>query len=170
MSDLTTQNNLIHLDELTPATMPVAILSKEPHELMKEQSLQFSEGYDDLDYVTFSEIILPSGHRVALVRHKNSPNSGIEICVAPDAVNIPETLVDVLQFLTLSRNSLTWIHPTYSDEVSRRSLFCVSKASSTRKQTQTTAKVKLNLERMIHGLQSKPLLQGLLKRKRVPNK
>ena len=170
MSDLTTQHNLIHLNEVTPATMPVAILSKEPDELMKEQSLQFSEGYDDLDYVTFSEIFLPSGYRVSLVRHKNAPNSGIEICVSPDAVNIPEIVVNVLKFLTISRNSLTWIHPTYSDKVLRRGLFRVSKAFSTRKQTQTTAKVKLDLERMIHGLQSKPLPQRLLNRKRVPNK
>lgn len=169
MSDLTTQNNLIHLDEVTPATMPVAILPREPDELIKEQSLQFLEGYDDLDYVTFSDIVLPSGYRVALVRHKNSPNPGIEICVAPDAANIPEIVVNVLKFLTVPQNCLTWIHPTYSDEIlPRRGLFRIGKAYSMKRQTQ--AKVKLALEKTIHGLQSNHILQSLSKHKRIPNK
>jgi hypothetical protein len=108
---------LVELSDVTPATMPVAVLSKEPEELATKQSIQFSEGFDDLDYVMFSDILLPSGYRATLVRHRNSPNSGIEICTKPDEPNIPEVLIDVLQALSLSNHDLKWIHPEYEQAI-----------------------------------------------------
>jgi hypothetical protein len=122
MIDLSRQGSLVDLGDVTPATMPVAVLSKEPEELSRTASLNFLEGFDDLDYVIFSDISLPSGHRVTLVRHKNAPSPGVEVCIVPNEVKIAEVLVSVLQTLKLSSDVFSWIHPSYEQEVRRKTL------------------------------------------------
>jgi hypothetical protein len=129
MTNLPTQDDLVDLGDVTPATMPVAVLSKEPEELVKEARLQFSEGFDDLDYVTFSNLSLPSGHRVTLVRHKNSPSPGIEVCTIPNETNVTEILVSVLKTLKLSSDVFTWVHPAYEQEVMYKSSSFLSPTS-----------------------------------------
>jgi hypothetical protein len=111
------QNALVDLGDITSATMPVAVLLKRPEELAKEASLQFSEGFDDLDYVTFSAFALPSGRSVALVHHKNAPNPGTEICLVPDELAIPSTLEEALKVLKLSVKDLSWIHPDHEKAI-----------------------------------------------------
>jgi hypothetical protein len=73
MINLPPQDGLVELSDATSATMPVAVLSKEPDELAQHVSIRFSEGFDDLEYLTYSAFSLPSGSPAALVRHQNSP-------------------------------------------------------------------------------------------------
>jgi hypothetical protein len=116
------QNGLVELSDVTSATMPVAVLSKEPDELTKQVSIQFSEGFDDLDYVTFAAFSLPSGSPVALVRHQNSPKPGIEVCVMSSNSDVNGTLKEVLRTLKLSPKTFSWIHPAYEKEFKKSSI------------------------------------------------
>jgi hypothetical protein len=113
MTNLPTQDDLVELSDVTSATMPIAVLSKEPDELIKQGSIQFSEGFDDLDYVTFAAFSLPSGSPIALVRHHNAPSPGIEVCVVPSNISIIATLKEVLEALQFSTEDFSWIHPVY---------------------------------------------------------
>jgi hypothetical protein len=122
MTNLPTQDGLVELSDVTSATMPVAVLSKEPHELAQRVSIQFLEGFDDLDYLTYSAFSLPSGSPIALVRHQNSPNPGIEVYVVPSNPDIVSTLREVLKTLKLSPETFSWIHPTYEEELRQSSI------------------------------------------------
>jgi hypothetical protein len=122
MTNLHTQDGLVALSDMTSATMPVAVLSQEPDELTKQVSIQFSEGFDDLDYITFAAFSLPSGSSVALVRHQNSPNSGVEVCVVPSNPSITATLKEVLEALKLSGETFLWIHPAYEKDFRQASI------------------------------------------------
>jgi hypothetical protein len=113
MANLPIQDGLVELSDVTSATVPVAVLSKEPDELTKQGSIQFLEGFDDLDYVTFAAFSSPSGSPVAFVRHHNAPSSGIEICVVPSNISIIATLKEVLEALKFSTDAFSWIHPAY---------------------------------------------------------
>ena len=65
---------LTNFEDVTPATMTVAMLKQEPHDFQTNNGLVFRSGYDDLDYLDFAMLTLLSGHDVTLVRHKGSPN------------------------------------------------------------------------------------------------
>jgi hypothetical protein len=117
MTTLSTQSQLLRFDEVNSEIKPVAVLRLEPTELEEKGSPRFCEGYDDLDYVTFSVLLLPSQHRVALVRHKHSPAPGTEVCVVPDESDILERLAETINLLSLSNKDFSWIHPQYEKEV-----------------------------------------------------
>lgn len=117
MTAVPTQNQLEDLGEATPATMPVAVIRREPSELAERKSLKFREGFDDLDYVAFSTLSLPFGSQLALVRHKNSPSPGTEVWVVPDEPSVAEALVETIRVLNLSIEDLSWIHPQYESEL-----------------------------------------------------
>lgn len=117
MTIISTQSQLVRFDEIHPETKPIAVLQQEPAELKERGSLTFCEGYDDLDYLVFSILELPSGHRVAFVRHKYSPSSGTEVCVVPDELEVVDKLTEAIQFLGFSVEDLSWIHPQYESEI-----------------------------------------------------
>jgi hypothetical protein len=121
MTNLHTQDGLVALSDMTSATMPVAVLSQEPDELTKQVSIQFSEGFDDLDYITFAAFSLPSGSSVALVRHQNSPKPGIEVYVVPNDHDVDATLKEVLRTLKLSPEAFSWIHPAHEESFGKSS-------------------------------------------------
>ncbi|NJO93488.1 MAG: hypothetical protein HC820_02365 [Hydrococcus sp. RM1_1_31] len=106
----------MRFDEIYPETKPIAVLRQEPSELEKRGFVKFCEGYDDLDYLVFSVLDLPSHHRVALVRHKHLSSPGTEVCVVPNETAIAEILIEVIRFLRLSTEDLAWIHPQYAWE------------------------------------------------------
>ena len=54
---------------------------------------------------------LPSGNKVALVCHENSPASGTEICVKYNQPNTTTVLKEALTEMNLTSKDLTWIHP-----------------------------------------------------------
>jgi uncharacterized protein YjbI with pentapeptide repeats len=91
----------------------VAMIRQEPHELSKLNELEFKKSHDDLDYLTFAILSLPSGNKVALVRHQNSPEPGTEICVSHNQQNVEQIIKEVLNEMNLTSDDLTWIHPDH---------------------------------------------------------
>jgi hypothetical protein len=117
------QDEGIDLGEATTATMPVAVLRMEPDELTSTKALNFRAGFDDLDYLVFATLSLPSGREVTLVRHTNAPNPGTEVCVVPHENEIAShqesalSILETLKTLHLSVADLSWIHPDYAEGV-----------------------------------------------------
>jgi GTPase SAR1 family protein len=120
MKSILSQDQLIDLGEATFATMPVAVLQFEPNELTQIRFLNFREGFDDLDYLVFATLFLPSGCEVTLVRHTNAPSPGTEVCVVPDEKAIAPhqesalTIIEMVKTLNLTVADLSWIHPDYA--------------------------------------------------------
>ncbi len=105
--------NLVRLEDSIAETELVAIIRKEPAEITRLHKLEFSQSFDDLDYLVFATLSLPSGARIALVRHENSPAPGTEICVKYNQPNTAAVLKEAFTKMDLTLNDLTWIHPDY---------------------------------------------------------
>jgi hypothetical protein len=105
------------LEEITLADNPIALLRLEPEELTVKNALEFYESFDDLDYLRYSCLTLPSECPVTLVRHRGAPVPGTEICVATNNSDAAETVVEALKQLGLALQDLSWIHPEYEDSV-----------------------------------------------------
>ena len=105
--------NLVRLEDSIAETKLVAMIRQEPAELQTTKKLEFRAGFDDLDYLVFATLSLPSGDCLGLVRHDNSPAPGTEIYVKPDLKNIPAVLQQAMVEMNLTIDDLTWIHPKY---------------------------------------------------------
>jgi hypothetical protein len=114
--------NLVRLEDTIPETNLVAIIRQEPAEITRFNRLEFRPSFDDLDYLIFATLSLPSGDRIGLIRHQNSPSPGTEICVSyerpPTAVVIQEALSE----MNLTVDDLTWIHPEYERQLNELKL------------------------------------------------
>ena len=109
--------NLVRLEDHIAETKLVAMLRQEPAEISRVHQLEFRPSFDDLDYLFFATLSLPSGDRLGLVRRDNSPVSGTEICVRQDLKNIPAVLQQAMAEMNLTFDDLTWIHPEYERQV-----------------------------------------------------
>ena len=112
-----TDTTLMNLEDATPATMTVAMFDREPHDFQANNGLVFRSGYDDLDYLDFAILTLPSGHDVTLVRHKGSPQPGTELCVRSDLENVASVIRETCAFLNITKFDLQWIHPTIEQQI-----------------------------------------------------
>jgi hypothetical protein len=120
-----TDTTLINIEDVTPATMTVAMFKQEPHDFQTNNGLIFRSGYDDLDYLDFAMLTLPSEHDVTLVRHKGSPQTGTELCVrsslddaqASDLENVASVIHETCTFLKINASSLQWIHPSIEQQI-----------------------------------------------------
>jgi hypothetical protein len=108
---------LINLEDITPATMTVAMFERELHDLIANTDLVVRSGYDDLDYLDFAMLTLPSGHDVTLVRHQGSPQPGTELCVRSNLENVASIIRETCAFLSLNESSLQWIHPNIQQQI-----------------------------------------------------
>ena len=109
--------NLVRLEDSIAETKLVAMIRQEPAEIKTTNKLEFRSGFDDLDYLVFATLSLPSGDRLGLIRHDNSPATGTEICVRQDLKNIPAVLQQATAEMNLTIDDLTWIHPEYERQV-----------------------------------------------------
>ena len=105
--------NLVRLEDSIAETKLVAMVRQEPAEIQATNKLEFCSGFDDLDYLIFATLSLPSGDRIGLIRHDNSPATGTEICIRPDAENISAVIQQAIVEMNLSIEDFTWIHPKY---------------------------------------------------------
>jgi hypothetical protein len=110
MKSAPNQDKLINLGEVTFATKPIAVFRLEPNELATARCLNFREGFDDLDYLVFATLFLPSGCEVTLVRHTSAPSPGTEVCVVPEQKEIELTILETIKTLNLTAADLSWIH------------------------------------------------------------
>lgn len=86
----------------------MALLNASPESLAARFGLSFFEGTDNLDDYRAAAIRLPSGRRIALVRHIGAAFSGVE--VHADAHDEPAMVVDeLLESLDLPRGTCTWL-------------------------------------------------------------
>jgi hypothetical protein len=108
---------LINLEDITPATMTVAMFKQEPHDFSTNTDLIFRSGYDDLDYLDFAMLTLPSGHDVTLVRHQGSPQPGTELCVRSDLDVVASVILETCAFLNVNKSNLQWIHPNIEQQI-----------------------------------------------------
>ena len=111
--------NLVQLEDIIAETNLVAIIRQKPSEITKLHKLEFHRSFDDLDYLVFATLSLPSGNQVALVRHENSPAPGTEIYVKYNQSNTAAVIKEVLSEMNLSLNDLTWIHPEYERQLNQ---------------------------------------------------
>lgn len=109
--------NLVHLEDSIAETKLVPIIRQEPAEIKTKNKLEFHPSFDDLDYLVFATLSLPSGDRLGLIRHDNSPASGTEICVRQELENIPAILKQAMAEMNLTIDDLTWIHPEYEQDL-----------------------------------------------------
>lgn len=114
---MTNHQNLVRLEDSIPETKLVAIIRQEPSEIKKSNRVTFKQSFDDLDYLIFARLSLPSGNKIALVRHKNSPASGTEICVAYNQQNTLAVLQETITKMNLNFQDFTWIHPDYEQQL-----------------------------------------------------
>ena len=108
---------LIRFEESISETKLVVMIRQEPEDILGLTQLEFTESYDDLDYLVFATLTLPSQNRVALVRHQNSPQPGIEIYVKRDLNNTLEIIQEALTEMNLTIKDLIWIHPEYERKI-----------------------------------------------------
>ncbi|KAI9133099.1 hypothetical protein [Acaryochloris sp. CCMEE 5410] len=111
MTNISASNKLVELVEVTSAVVPIAVFQQSPAELSEQNSIEFQDGFDDLDYLKFSLLQLPSGKPTTLVYHQNSPNPGVEICVIADESNREGVIQEVMQLLNLPTTALICVHP-----------------------------------------------------------
>ncbi len=103
---------LMHLEEITSATVPVAMLKQEPIEIScLNPELTFRLSYDGLDYLDFVSLTLHSGDQVTLVRHHGCPEPGTEICVATKPENASQIIDRTCEQLNINKADLVWVHP-----------------------------------------------------------
>ena len=114
--------NLVRLEDSIPETKLVAIVNREPAEIAAVNHLEFRPSFDDLDYLVFATLSLPSGARLGLIRHENSPSPGTEICVGHDRPNTAAVLQEALLEMNLTVDDLTWIHPEYEQQLRDNSM------------------------------------------------
>lgn len=59
----------------------LGMLRQSPEELQAKLRIQFSEGYDNLDSLSYAILKTADGKWFTLLRHRGSPAPGTEICV-----------------------------------------------------------------------------------------
>jgi hypothetical protein len=111
MSVFSADQGLAHFEDVTELTMAVAMVSRESIDFSHQPNILVQEGYDNLDYLSFALVKLPSGKEVALVHHKGAPVQGIEFCVVPTETHFLPIINETLKFLGLAPQELIWVHP-----------------------------------------------------------
>ncbi|MEY2831386.1 MAG: hypothetical protein RLZZ574_644 [Cyanobacteriota bacterium] len=114
--------NLNHGELSTPQIDLVATVKLPPEHFIQSHQLKFIPSSDDLDSLIFTSFNLPSGTTIPLVRHQNSPCSGVEIYLPPNLPSPNSVFAEVMHFLNLSHDDLDWIHPQINLALLNRAL------------------------------------------------
>lgn len=116
----------VRLEEVTPTNEIVAYFDTQLPSLVAGTGLPIWLGYDDLDYIQFAYINLPSGNTVVLGQYENAPEIGVDLYVfnpknnsSTIAANIPALVVETLRYLAIPRETAVWFHPDYEKEIAR---------------------------------------------------
>ena len=98
-------------EELVREIDLVATIKFSPAYFVKSHQFKLISSYDDLNYLTFASVVLPSGNKVTLLRHQNAPYEGSEIRIDPSLSSPSRILAEAMDFLNLSLNDINWVHP-----------------------------------------------------------
>jgi hypothetical protein len=112
--------DVAQLEDIILETASVAMIRQDVAEISTQHNLIFEESFDDLDFLVYATLSFSKlNSRSSLVRHKNSPVPGIEICVRHDEPNIGQLVYETLCKLNLGAEDLIWIHPNYQKELDK---------------------------------------------------
>lgn len=103
--------NLTHSQTSLWGINLVATVKLTPEHFIQSHQLEFISGADDLDSLVFTNLKLPSGNTISLVRHQNAPYPGTEIYLNPCLPNPDRVLAEALHLLNLSHDDFNWVHP-----------------------------------------------------------
>jgi hypothetical protein len=99
-------------DAVNVETHAVAFLEYLPSQLQEHHpALRFQASWDDLDYLHYAILDLPSQNRIALMSYDRSPAPGTMICVQPHQLNIANIIQEAIEVLHLTAKDISWIHP-----------------------------------------------------------
>jgi Pentapeptide repeats (8 copies) len=130
----TNKSQRVRFEEVTPTNEIVAYFSAQLPSLLAGTELPIFPGYDDLDYIQFAYITLPSGNTVVLGQYENAPEIGVDLYVelereahqqggrrhSSNAIfNIAILVVETLRYLAIPRATAIWFHPDYETEIER---------------------------------------------------
>ncbi len=105
-------NQPLRFDEQFAQTYPIATLSLDIAQLVANNPLLvFQDSYDDLDFLRYCILNIPSESKVALVCHERSPLPGVDICIDPQDRYSSSILGSTLRNLGLTPQNLRWVHP-----------------------------------------------------------
>jgi uncharacterized protein YjbI with pentapeptide repeats len=123
----TTKTQRVRFEEATPTYEIVAYFDTQLSSLLAGTGLPIFLGYDDLDYIQFGYVTLPSGHTVVVGQYENAPEIGVDLHIdlnpkhhstsSPDY--IPALVVETLRYLDILRETATWFHPDSAAEIDR---------------------------------------------------
>ena len=128
MTDPTTKKSQrVRFEEVTPTNEIVAYFDAQLLSLLAGTGLPIFPGYDDLDYIQFAYITLPSSNTVVLGQYENAPEIGVDLYVdfnpknnsSTIAATIPALVVETLRYLAIPRATAVWLHPDYEQEIDR---------------------------------------------------
>ncbi len=125
MTDPTSKKSQrVRFEEVTPTNEIVAYFNAQLPDLVASTGLPIFPGYDDLDYIQFAYITLPSGNTVVLGQYENAPAIGVDLYVELDRKhnstaidNIPALVVETLRYLSIPRQTAVWFNPDYETEI-----------------------------------------------------
>lgn len=125
MTDPTSKKSQrVRFEEVTPTNEIVAYFNTQLPDLVANTGLPIFPGYDDLDYIQFAYITLPSGSTVVLGQYENAPAIGVDLYVELDRKhnstaidNIPALVVETLRYLSIPRQTAVWFNPDYETEI-----------------------------------------------------
>jgi uncharacterized protein YjbI with pentapeptide repeats len=119
-----TKSQRVRFEEVTPTNEIVVYFDAQLPDLLAGTGLPIFPGYDDLDYIQFAYITLPSGNTVVLGQYGNAPEIGVDLYVELDRkhnstaiFNIPALVVETLRYLAIPRATAVWFHPDYETEI-----------------------------------------------------
>jgi hypothetical protein len=124
---ITKKSQRVRFEEVTPTKEIVVYFNAQLPDLIAGTGLPIFPGYDDLNYIQFAYITLPSGNTVVLGQYENAPEIGVDLYVELDrkhnsteiATNIPALVVETLRYLAIPSVMAVWFHPDYETEIER---------------------------------------------------
>jgi hypothetical protein len=121
----TKKSQQARFEEVTPTNEIVVYFNAQLPDLIAGTGLPIFPGYDDLDYIQFAYITLPSGNTVVMGQYENAPEIGVDLYVELDpknnstaiSTNIAALVVETLRYLAIPRATAVWFHPDYETEI-----------------------------------------------------
>ncbi len=126
-NSITKKSKRVRFEEVTPTHEIVAYFNAQLPSLLAGTGLPIFPGYDDLDYIQFAYITLPSGNTVVLGQYENAPEIGVDLYVELDprnkstaiSTNLAALVVETLRYLAIPGATAVWFHPDYEPEIER---------------------------------------------------
>ena len=116
MSEPALANEQVRFEEVTPANEYVGFFDASIESLVSHLNLPIFEGYDELDYLRFSVLIVPSGEVVMLGQYPRSPQPGTYLYVVDITSETPKIVVESCQQLGVAKDEIIWVYPDFQTE------------------------------------------------------